>query len=462
MKTKLYQSRALPKEATDQPQAPDSSRQNHVTASEKPRDHSNVLKDHVGQLDTLSHEFEQEAGSVTKNVDDRKDDSMLTTVPEVKRAIGQIANYFGSMQPILEEPILDEFSVTDQLVEAETGSGSHMNQCDSVEKSTLSESEIGSLTSFRDDSDLGTSTAIGLLSHETIGRLAGEIAEQIAGTYIVKSDDKDVKVPSYAPEKCSTHDSGYTECVACVKHVDGVALLPDQERGSDNCVSVGVGDIEVLTNVLVTEKDIFGSPCHRDSCSDDVNVTSEPCKMSLEVMAVEQGGSSASAGCEDSKIGCGEGGSMDECNVFGRDNAASNCSASSGGVRGAVEAGSDGALIDANFEGSVEAGEDSVGGVLEKVSHDSKIVVGSVGVFEKVSNDSEIEAGCVGDERILEASSGDGGDRNVNLDGPSDKGIAYPLDDQRTMEEFQKLTSMEDDIPFSGKGVFHSHINMIF
>lgn len=452
LKTKLYQSRAKPSGAVDQPPT-DDSHENLVSSSQNRRvpPHS-LVNDSVGQLETSAQKLEQEGDLSPKNVNARKaDDSMLMAVPEVAHAIDQIANYFGSTQPSLEE---SSGAQADQLVIVETESVPHNQQKNNVEIPTPSEPEVGSLSSLGgdvgNDGNPSSSTSIGLLSHETIGRLAGEIAEQIAGASLVRPDDKEVNVPSYAPEKCSAHDSGYTEGLTTVQPIQGVALLPDQEGATDICMSVGIGDVKKLNNILVTEKDIFGSPCKRDDFSDGVDIICEPCDMSLEVTAVDDKGCKVySAGSEGAMVDSGE--------------------AEGDGGRNSPNGNS---AMDIDFDGDpssspgsshgetcvVEAGS----GCSKNLSDDKFIEAdckgGEATVEGSVSVDGEVNAGLEGGDGIYEAGDGicedgygNGGKQNASIDGTGDIRTGHTVEDKRTMEEFQKLTSMADDILVAGK-----------
>ena len=209
-------------------------------------------------------------------------------VPQVVQAIGQISNYFGSTpaqssgQPVAvpgqqlagcpaglagqpkeqagrsEEPAGQPEEQAGRQVEIP---GANTEVLDTGGKSAVSGAKVsGHVTSQHEN------TAIGLLSHEDIGRLAGEIALQFRegegeGEEACKEE---AGVPSYAPEKCIT---GY----AARKQEPGkgsplpITTLPIPEAGG----SVRDAEVSKLEGMLVSEKDIFGAILPEDDTDDD-------------------------------------------------------------------------------------------------------------------------------------------------------------------------------------------------
>ena len=226
----------------------------------------------------------------------------VEAVPQVVQAIGQISNYFGSTpaqssgQPVAipgqqlagcpaglagqpkeqagrseepagrseeqagwsEEPAGRSEEQAGRQVEIP---GANTEVLDTGGKSAMSGAKVsGHVTSQHEN------TAIGLLSHEDIGRLAGEIALQFRegeeeGEEACKEE---AGVPSYAPEKCIT---GY----AARKQEPGkgsplpITTLPIPEAGG----SVRDAEVSKLEGMLVSEKDIFGAILPEDDTDDD-------------------------------------------------------------------------------------------------------------------------------------------------------------------------------------------------
>lgn len=170
------------------------------------------------------------------------DESLVKTVPQVVGAIQQISNYFGS-------------TFTGHSTELE---GCPKEKSGQSQLQALPQEKAGHLSDVAPESNKGHtstgavgqsapqhgSTAIGQLSHESIGRLAGEIAEQLVQDGDDDGDDNG-DIPSYAPEKCIAGYSGEGDGKG-----SPVELAPLLAKG-------GVSKLE---NILVSEKDIFGAP----------------------------------------------------------------------------------------------------------------------------------------------------------------------------------------------------------
>ena len=179
----------------------------------------------------------------------RKGESLMKAVPQVVEAIGQISNYFGAsagQATALEQPyetvVIREGA--EQPVARQPGDSGTAAGDSTAEAKGQSEPEQDS-------------TAIGQLSRDTIGRLAGEIAQHLKGSSEepCKEGSAATEVPSYAPEKCITSDGAYSrvEPGKGSLHEDTVELAP--EVGSDR--ADGVSKLE---GMLVSEKEIFGGP----------------------------------------------------------------------------------------------------------------------------------------------------------------------------------------------------------
>lgn len=364
-----------------------------------------LVKEPIGKLvEASAQELTNKAGPSSRTVDENragKVDSSLAAVPEVAQAIGQIANYFGCTHPSPEKstPVREVIVLQPANTEdKEPASDTLLKQkCDSVARE--------SPTSFSDGVHGEASTTIGLLSHETIGRLAGEIAEKIAVADQAQPKD-DVNMPIYAPEKCSTHDAGYTEGVTDMQLIQEETLLTQQEKNTDSDSSI-VGDIKKLTNVLVTEEDIYGCPLREGG--EDIT---EPCDMEMENKDVDAGGSGAdhlhAAGC-DAKDGSGDILLHDKRDSLSKHVVMSDC-------------------FEARLGGSADWCDG--GGCGFETASDE-------GVTKKLSADF----GCG-------EGTNDGG---CSGNGKFDKEIGYTLEDQRNMDEFQKLTAMEE----AGTGKIH-------
>ena len=379
LKTKLYQSKTVPKEAAG-------------------LSSSSTASCNIGLLET---------SKCVKNLDAKSEDQLLNTVPDVEQAIGQISNYFGGIQPSLDSSEAPSCQYVN--TEPVKPTHPHLDQKNGKEvQSTTSESEVEVKTSLGDneggDRNINISTAIGQLSHETIGRLAGEIAEQIAGASRAPLGGENVKVPSYAPEKCSTNDSGYLKSLTCVEPNRGGVLLPKEESKSEQHESHSIGNVQMLKNVLVTEKDIFGSP-HRSSCSSLGNIE----KSSVSSCEIEE----KCDVCDDSDAGIGGSscGSSEDCSL-------------------------------AKFESDVF---EKAGRVDRKVESDSDDGGGI-----------EVSKEVVGITGSSDSCCGDGDDGKGSVVGSSD-GTCYTLEHNKTREEFQKLTSIEEDSPLFGKNLYFCH-----
>lgn len=201
-----------------------------------------------------------------KEVAERGEGPLVEDVPQVVQAIGQISNYFGSTPALYSERPVDvagqplagrpaelagrPAELADQPGEpagrqVETPGQINTEVLDTGGKADVSGAKVsGHVTSQHEN------TTIGLLSHEDIGRLAGEIAQQF------REDGKEeAQVPSYAPEKCITSDNGYAS-----KQEPGkgsplpITTLPVPEAG----------EVSKLEGMLVSEKDIFGATLPED------------------------------------------------------------------------------------------------------------------------------------------------------------------------------------------------------
>lgn len=166
---------------------------------------------------------------------DSAEKHLIKAVPQVVEAIGQISNYFGSApsghpaepsgQP---EEVRESSRALQPGVKEVTAPGS----------GTVGEvSQLGS-------------TAIGHLSHESIGRLAGEIAKKLDHG---GDGGNSADLPSYAPEKCIASDSGYVTATAAGK---GSPVEPAHAAVDEGGAESGV---DKLKDILVSEKDIFGA-----------------------------------------------------------------------------------------------------------------------------------------------------------------------------------------------------------
>lgn len=194
--------------------------------------------------------------------------ALLSAVPQVVEAIGQISNYFGASA--------EHSSMAEPAGQQATPGQSYKNavSCEIAgQQSGESGEEVGVQSA--------NSTTIGQLSHDVIGRLAGEIAQHLQGgsekvcqavvmateVPISAAPDKCIttdadEVPSYAPERCIATDAGYGTREDIGTH--GNSALSALDAAKD-----GNDEVSKLEGILVSEKDIFGGPMPKDNGSDN-------------------------------------------------------------------------------------------------------------------------------------------------------------------------------------------------
>lgn len=182
--------------------------------------------------------------------DGQKHSSVVEAVPQVVDAIEQISNYFGSSGTTGQAsatPTQQSRNDNPTSVPAVLGGGT----------TTLPPHQQGVKGDSSTESGSG-STAIGQLSREVIGRLAGAIAEQLTDAPDTPTEEH-VDMPSYAPEKC------------IAEHGDG--------KGSHQELPTSAGvksdKVSKLKDILVSEKDIFGGPVPLDESDSDEDVAGD-------------------------------------------------------------------------------------------------------------------------------------------------------------------------------------------
>lgn len=182
------------------------------------------------------------------------EESTMKPVPDVD-AVGHVSNYFGSTAsghsdrvPGHSDGISGHLVENPEQLSGATGR-SDDGKCDEEVSGDGGSEEKGPNVSVEGN------TAIGHLSKETIGRLAGQIAEQLSGNTCDQVAETDrTELPSYAPEKCM---SGF------VGERDGKgSSLEHGTAGLEETEARGSGHVTKLEGMLVSEKDIFG-------CDDD-------------------------------------------------------------------------------------------------------------------------------------------------------------------------------------------------
>ena len=309
--------------------------------------------------------------ALSKMVPEGSDESaILKAVPEVVEAIGQISNYFGSSAGRLDEVVVGQ------------------------EKTTIADMEVVEKACPKGTNE-GPSgrTAIGQLSHETIGRLAGEIAERLGKTIgDRKEQGSNTNVPSYAPEKCVTVSS------------KGSCEEDDLKTGVREVKGDGRPQVDKLQEMLVTEREIFGG---RMSGGEEEMVDGEG-EVDDPMEVVE--------GLHDQVL-CDPVVVDDEvCGVDKHDS---------------VEAGS---LSDFDGESDFDSGADSDGDTGGGGDKGKEGMEG--GGDSKVEMDDEYEVGGEGDNITEEAHGG---------------GDTLSLSQEKMKENFMKITSMNVDISLRGE-----------
>lgn len=175
-------------------------------------------------------------------------ESLMKAVPQVVEAIGQISNYFGTSA----EQGCASGQLYENVVTCERSGQSVSRWPD--DSSTAASDNTDANGQSQSAPEQG-STAIGQLSHDAIGRLAGEIAEHLRGNSEkpCKEGSAAAEVPSYAPEKCLTGGGAYGKVEPGKGSLDVDAAEPVLEVG-------GGGGVSKLEGMLVSEEEIFGGP----------------------------------------------------------------------------------------------------------------------------------------------------------------------------------------------------------
>ena len=177
---------------------------------------------------------------------------LVKAVPQVVDALGQISNYFGSSLAAGQPEAAKKQHGDPSEQEQRSGDITQPAQ------GTMDTMPLGSTeVKGESESNKGGSTAIGQLSHEAIGRLAGAIAEQLTETVDPPNNDGDVisELPSYAPEKCiAEQGDGKGSSIELSTTAGGVGGCGD--------------DMSKLQDILVSEREIFGAPLPDESDSE--------------------------------------------------------------------------------------------------------------------------------------------------------------------------------------------------
>ena len=198
---------------------------------------------------------------------------LVNTVPQVVDAIGQISNFFGSSTAV------ETTEVTSS--EQQAGPSGHPQgegqSCDSTRPpqsgvpSDVDPSEVKGQPPG--EADGSGSISIGQLSRESIKRMAGAIAEQLADPVAESMEEgghQQSDLPSYAPEKCLARQGG------------GKGSPVKLPASSARDVKERKDDISKLKDILVSEKEIFGGPLPDESDSDDDNFGTDSTQMAVD------------------------------------------------------------------------------------------------------------------------------------------------------------------------------------
>lgn len=167
-------------------------------------------------------------------------ESLKKTVPEVVGAIEQISNFFGSSSSSSGQHDLSKGHPKDTPKRPKGTSELSSKEAEVVGQSAAQQE----------------STAIGKLSRESIGRLADQIAEQLAAQDPGGDSSNPGDIPSYAPEKCIAGYGGEGDGKVSPDRLPQLSTKQKEEEG-----------VNKLKGLLVSEKEIFGEelPEHSDS-----------------------------------------------------------------------------------------------------------------------------------------------------------------------------------------------------
>lgn len=186
-------------------------------------------------------------------------ESLTEAVPQVVQAIGQISNYFGASGGQASGQ-----HVSGHQPETPGQPYENVVSCEGTKQSVgVSDEPVSKDQSAEGQSaSKQASTTIGHLSHDAIGQLAGEIAQNLKGN--AEKASKDVattEVPSYAPEKCIT--TGYSDGQDPGKGSPHKNIKPALDKTGGN-------EVRKLEGMLVSEREIFGAQlAEEESFSDD-------------------------------------------------------------------------------------------------------------------------------------------------------------------------------------------------
>ncbi len=327
--------------------------------------------------------------------------------PEVVvEAIGKISNYFGS---------------TTTAPPSSPSSSTTITSTTTTSSSSSTTTTLVSLTSQEREQSCGAktdeeNTTIGKLSHEVIGRLAGEMAEQLVGT---ASEACPVEVvheeaPCYAPEKCSvpyaTEESGNVSSAEMATSSEVAPYEPEMAK---------------LEDILVTQKDIFGSPSNNKLVSDE-EIVPVLCASELKEDSggVYETGISVSGGDGDD-AGKSDGGGFDAV-ISGGGGGGDDDRLHDGGAGIDVSGGGECGGFDAGID--VSSGGDYIG---DGGGYDSG------GGGGDLSNDDDI--GHAGDDVAMDTTT-------------SAASYVNTLEDERKIiEEFNRITSFSEENIAGGK-----------